>query len=1175
MTDKKPQLLKEQQDAVDAIRNTVVAAGAGSGKTTVLSFRYLNLIQKYKYNVDEILTLTFTKKATVEMSSRIYSVLKEKAPEQAANFYKANIKTLDSYCNSVAKLGSRFYGISPDFTQDEETVRTQISSKALPFLLEHRDNIAIKQFVRVQEYEKVAEELFVNPILSHSKIAQPIDFRADFNKQSEKIAAEWDRVCAHCSEVLGAIVDFENDFEGNREAKFFKTYLDIVKDNSVPETVKISMQDVLDGNYQRAVEYVKKVIPYSKLAKAGNAKGAGNFSEVVQDIRDTVDFLIPLCNFIYGVPFLRELLPLLEEFQDMAMDIKRSSNCLTFADISNMALCILRDHPEIRYLEKQKYKAIMIDEFQDNNQDQRDMLFLLAENKERMDKGVPSVDELEKEKLFFVGDEKQSIYRFRGADVEVFNNLAKDFKSGTIKMHTNHRSHPELIAAFNTIFGGERYASEEAQNVEFDAYPPSVFYTERQQNGTETEIPAYEAVYHNVLPDANKLASSPVKGKRVNLAFYYKDTEAAANCLSGTEAEAEWVARKIAEKHKIGYEYSDMAVLLKTYSNQGVFERAFLRHGIPYNTEVIKGFFSDGPVSDMVAYLRLCAYDNDRMSYIQVLCSPFVNLTVTEAEAVVSLGQEPFSDGADKVLEKSSLDRFKEAGRFYETVKAFSKENSLAKTVSMLWYEGGYRFETMWNHTVEMYGKLYDLLFELSRQADSKNMNLASFVDYVTAYSDEKSKLEVSIPLEKAEGVHIMTIHKSKGLEFKVVFVSDCQKGSKNQTNEAPIYYSDRYGFTVNTPPCKELGSVKANYFFNLAKKEISLKLSAEMRRLSYVALTRAEDEIYITGNKYAQGKNDEKYLPGGEKNCDSIYDTLAPIISFYNQTDEAGNLIYQAASPFTEIEQIEPYPRGAAFSDSGYRANTQSARKSLVRELAELGSYEKTEPIKKDEAPEIYISPSKLHGHDDETAGFKENEKNQDTYPYPKINKLMKKHKKFTAENFGTIAHAYMESAINGTDALLEAKGKFPYSNKDVIGLENDEKDLKDIDSVCREMRDKFKQDELGKKAMSSEWHKAEYEFRSRIGKKIVKGIIDLVFKDGNGSAIVVDYKTNKEIKPELYYTQLACYRQAVSQMLGINESLVRCFLYYLRFGKAIDITDECKKIDLEQSIKDLDNIQ
>ena len=104
---------QSQQKAIDIDISAVVSAGAGSGKTSVLSQRFVHLVTDKKYKVEEILTLTFTKKATVEMYGRIYKALKEKAPESVADFYKANIKTLDSYCASIAKQGSHFYGISP------------------------------------------------------------------------------------------------------------------------------------------------------------------------------------------------------------------------------------------------------------------------------------------------------------------------------------------------------------------------------------------------------------------------------------------------------------------------------------------------------------------------------------------------------------------------------------------------------------------------------------------------------------------------------------------------------------------------------------------------------------------------------------------------------------------------------------------------------------------------------------------------------------------------------------------------------------------------------------------------------------------------------------------------------------------------------------------------------
>ncbi|MGI5070647.1 UvrD-helicase domain-containing protein [Treponema pectinovorum] len=1153
--EKKKSPLPEQQRAIESIKNTVVAAGAGSGKTTVLSQRFLNLVKKFNYSVDEILTLTFTKKATVEMSERIYKVLKNEAPEQAALFYKANIKTLDSYCNSVAKLGSRFYGISPDFTQDEKKVFAQVREKALPFILEHRENPAIKHFVKIQDYEQIAEDLFVEPILKKSKIAEPIDFYGDLEKQYKKIEIEWKKTVQSIHELLEEAERFEDEFEGNRETNFFQAYLKIKNSTEIPEAIFISAQQLKDKNYQDEIsdrnftleKYVFNLTQF-KYPKAGNTKGGKEFSCLVDELRKNLSYLISLFNYIYGIPFVNELIPLLQEFQQIVMETKRSLNCLTFSDISNMALCILREHPEIRLLEKKKYKAIMIDEFQDNNKDQRDMLFLLAEKIERQEKGVPSIAEILPDKLFFVGDEKQSIYKFRGADVEVFNNLTKDFQDGKLEMATNHRSHPELIAAFNTIFGGEKYS---LNNAKCSENLPSVFYKETQTN---VEIPSYEAIYHNVcIPDYK---DKTIKEKRIHLAFFEKDEEQEENSLFKESAEAQWVALKIKEKIENGINPSDIVILMNTYSHQAVFERTFLAHGIPYNTENIKGFFSDGPVCDITSYLRLCTYPKDRLAYAQVLRSPFVNLSLQESEAVLSQNLEPFANESENLLEEDSLLRFRQASIFFERVKNFSKENSLAKTISLLWYEGGYRFETMWNKSVENYGKLYDLLFELSRQADEANLNLASFVDSLDSYSEENSSLEINIPLEKSDGVHIMSIHKSKGLEFKIVFVCNTQNSKGYLKNDMPIYLSRDFGITVNSPLCKTFSDSAKNFFFEYAKEENYAMQSAEMRRLTYVALTRAIDEVFITNGKYSKKGWDKshKYLPGNEGKILSIYDCLSPIVDFYQEDEN------KAFSPFTEIEYIPQYPRNEIFIESG-RKNISSEKTKFVKELRNENPYENSQLLKKEIVEKIHLSPSKLYKEEE----FEENTNDIKNLPYAQINEIVEsqRHKNFGYNDFGTIAHAYMESAINKTE------DKIPYSNKDITHLDGNREDLLIIEKVCIKMKEEFKNSQIGKKAINSVWHRAEESFRSRIGDKIINGTIDLVFKDKNDDFVIVDYKTNQNIQPEIYYLQLALYAQAVSQMYGVQPEKIRCFLYYLRFAKEIEITEECRKIDLNATIE------
>ena len=1162
MADEK-KMLPEQQAAIDSIKNTVVAAGAGSGKTTVLSFRFLNLIQKHHFNVDEILTLTFTNKATVEMSSRIYGVLKKSAPEQAADFYKANIKTLDSYCNSVAKLGCRFYGISPDFVQDEDKVKTQIKAKALPFLLEHRNNPSLKSFLKVQDYEKVADELFIQPIVAHSKIAEPIDFRGDFAGQCVVVQEKWKKAVAKMQDALEGIIRYDSEFNGNKDTKTYLQYLKMSELAQKISPVDLSLEQIQNGGFNHIETYIDNLAQLKFDKPKAKDDASELVKEYIQAFKDLQPEILKLGNFVYGVQFLDELFPLLEEFQQMVMDIKRSSNCLTFADVSNMALCILRDHPEIRALEKQKYKAIMIDEFQDNNQEQRDMLFLLAEKKERMEKGVPSVEELEPEKLFFVGDEKQSIYRFRGADVEVFNNLSKDFAGGNLQMFTNHRSHPTLIAAFNSIFGGEFYKNE-GKKLLTTQNPPSVFYNENAQKAG-IAIPPYEAVYHNVLADENKLAAlakNPEAGQRIHLAFYDEETEAPKGMLTGTNAEAEWVARKILEKHVAGYDFSDIAILFKTYSVQAMFERTLLRHGIPYHAEKFKGIFSDGPVNDIAAYFKLCVYPDDEMAYAKVLSSPFVNLSVAETQVVISLHQKPFEKDSPEiknVLEGESLERFNNAADSYCEFKEYLKENSLCKSVSRLWYEAGYRYETMWNQSVKMYEKMYDLLFEFARQADDNNQNPASFVDSLYEFSDENEKVEIEVPVERSEGVNLMTVHKSKGLEFKIVFICDIQAGKKNESGTSPVFYNDKYGITINTP--KYIDDYD-NYFFEITKQDNLSKSSAEMRRLTYVALTRAEDEIFITSGKYDKKKKDPlEYMPGGSKNCKSILETLLPVIDFYNQKNEAGDPLYNEISPFTEIEEIPPYSY-AEVNAENVRPNTVTAKKEFINGLENSNPYEKVEVLTMDKVGKIYVSPSKLYEKEES-----EELKNPAVKgAASKIDEIFVKYPDFKNSDFGTIAHAYMEVAVKGLKDVI------PYKNKDIVGLENSKAALQTVESECEKMRDDFFASELGKQVLNSIWKKAEFAFKSLVAGRIISGTIDLVFKQNDGKFVIVDYKTNQQIEPEIYFAQLACYRQAVSQMLGVDKSEIRCILWYLRFAKAEDITADCEKINLEERIKNIE---
>ncbi|HPY54006.1 MAG TPA: UvrD-helicase domain-containing protein, partial [Treponemataceae bacterium] len=183
---------EEQFNAVQMLKNAVVAAGAGSGKTRVISYRYAYLISVRGYKVSEILTLTFTDKAATQMHEKIYEVLKEiaehevvdasiqRAKQALEDFQDARIQTLDSYASSIVKNQGRLYGLSPDFMIDLEKTREEAEREALQFALEHKENQYLKNFIGTQNFESKAKSLFAQTIDTQSSLSKAINFEKDF-----------------------------------------------------------------------------------------------------------------------------------------------------------------------------------------------------------------------------------------------------------------------------------------------------------------------------------------------------------------------------------------------------------------------------------------------------------------------------------------------------------------------------------------------------------------------------------------------------------------------------------------------------------------------------------------------------------------------------------------------------------------------------------------------------------------------------------------------------------------------------------------------------------------------------------------------------------------------------------------------------------------------------------
>nr|MCR5698433.1 ATP-binding domain-containing protein [Treponemataceae bacterium] len=529
----------------------------------------------------------------------------------------------------------------------------------------------------------------------------------------------------------------------------------------------------------------------------------------------------------------------------------------------------------------------------------------------------------------------------------------------------------------------------------------------------------------------------------------------------------------------------------------------------------------------------------------------------------------PFECDVSSILNEEEKKKYENGREKYLKIVDDSSKLSLTQIISEIWYEFGYQYETMWNKNVEMFAKMYDILFEAARLAEEKNTSLAAFSDYLKtqradANQNSSSKFETSIPLEQSEGVHIMSIHKSKGLEFPVVFVANTEKKQNNQESRQRVQFTKKYGLSFKG---------FSDYFYKRSKDENEALECAELKRLTYVALTRAENTVFITTGNYSKSKDSEKQK-ASKKLPTSIFKVLEPSFNYFGGDSD---MKIQGLRYFDE-EKIPTYKRSEISGDG--RKNTMAEKEVLKKKLSESEGLKNAKIIRKEEIPERYIKPSHLYGEDSKNQVSKEaieaesasaNEKNT---PYYEIKQIVestrpkasdenkKPEPRFNYSDFGTIAHAFMEGVVN--------KEKPVILQKNIAEISGTEK-LERVLAICTEMADTFKESELGKEAMNSQWHRCEYDFIWRLpdedgNDKIMNGSIDLVFKNKDSNYTIVDYKTDSKMNPEEHYVQLNCYRKVFSELIGCEEKDINCVLYYLRYGKAVDITD---KLGFEISLK------
>lgn len=727
-----------QEKAITTIDHPLaVTAGAGSGKTRVLVERYLHLLGT-GVQVDEIAAITFTKKAAQEMKDR----LRDERPDLIESIEQAQISTIHSLCQRIIKEHPLQAGIDPRFRVGEEWETRVMLGEAVEEVIAESD--PPEELGSPSEVAAMVLDLY-------EKMAGKGDFDFDYAFSEDEVedfplfqlrqAAAWVLALKPTTEVQERILA--------ELAEEWPALADLL---AFPDDgLRLEALDVL-------LNLIKKI--------------RGKLAEQTREFRNLIERAQGIIKEKQGRMILAYVGEILAQVHELYRERKRLFGVLDYNDLEQLAYELLQD-PNV--LADYPFKHLCVDEFQDTNPLQKKIVDSLVEG------GAT---------LFVVGDPKQSIYRFRGADVGVFLDTKAEIAAAgeTVFLEENFRSRPELLSFVNAFFGellaGEAIGFEKSAAKKEEAGQPCV------------------AILRTPAED---------------------ELSAEARAL-----EAEQIALKIRKLVDGGeYRYEDISLLFRAMTNAHIYEKALKEAGIPYVNLSGRGFFSKQEIQDVLHYFRWLEDAQDEAARLAVLRSPFY---LVSDEGLFWLRQgrlDKLSAKEQEAVVKSQAD--------YDFLKAQSRHRPAPEVISSLLQRTNYVAKT-WRlpfgpQKVANIEKLLEQSWDLFAKDVYAIPEQARFLRLMAREAQKEG--EALLDAEHADVVVLRTIHGAKGLEFPVVFLPDTNAGAVRAQKGDILYHPD-IGLTYR-------GMASFERLKEIEKQE---EIS-EAKRLLYVAVTRAEERLY------------------------------------------------------------------------------------------------------------------------------------------------------------------------------------------------------------------------------------------------------------------------------------------------------------------------------------------
>ena len=1177
-SDKKPKKTAEQIQAIySSGQNILVSASAGSGKTFVMAERILDQLAR-GVEIRQLFISTFTVKAATELKERLEKKISQQIQEtqdlelkkhlgrQSADLPNAAIGTMDSFTQKFLAKHGYLLDLAPNFRI--------LQNESEQLLLK---NEVFRQVFEKHYQDKEQEQFsqLVKNFAGKSKDARGLRKQVytiyEFLQSTSNPQAWLEESFLKGFEIADFTIAKEKLVEDIKEKlwdleSFFRYHLD----NDAKEFGKAAyleaVQLVLDeigaltpeSTFEQYQEVLERVVSISK-DKGGRALTNASRKAELQELKEAynqerkVKFekLIALNDQITLLKFQedyhQESWDLAKTFQVFMSDFvsayrkrKREENAFEFADISHYTIEILENFPQVRQEYQGRFHEVMVDEYQDTNHIQERMLELLSNGHNR----------------FMVGDIKQSIYRFRQADPQIFNekfhSFAQDSKEGQlILLKENFRSSSEVLNATNDVF--KHLMDEEVGEISYDGMHQLVFGNTDIQANPENK--AEVLLYHKDDSDSD-------------------DEELATNKLTG---EMRMVIKEILHLHNDkGVPFNDIALLTASRSRNDQVLLALSEYGIPVKTDgALNNYLQSLEVQVMLDTLRVIHNPLQDFALVALMKSPMFSfdedelarLALQKSEDKV---QENFYEKLVNAQAKTSLHKdlikseiHKKLNLFLETVNSwrlFSKTHSLYDLIWKIYSERFYYdYVGALPNGQARQANLYALALRADQFEKSNFKGLSRFIAMIDQVLEAKHDLASVTVAPPKDAVELMSIHRSKGLEFPYVFILNIDQKFNKKETMSEVILSRTNGIGLNyvarvatnakeeyVPATIKLSIPSLTYTQN--EEELQLASYSELMRLLYVAMTRAEKKLYLVG-KGSREKLESKEFPTNGKglltretrlDAQNFQDWIWAIYQAFSKEDLHFSVRFEGEEQLTE-EAIGKLETKSQLQDLSQASNRQSdtikealqilkeveVYNEIHRAAINLPSVQTPSQIKKFYEPVMDMEGVVV-------AGQSKPKENTIQFELPDFSKT----EKVTGAEIGSATHELMQRINLAKKPTLETLTE---------ALEQVQATSAVKDKVNLEKILSFFDTDLGQEILKNQdklYREQPFSMLKRDAKSqedfVVRGILDgyLLYED---KIVLFDYKTDRYEYPsqliERYRGQLSLYAEALSRSYQIDQ--------------------------------------